>query len=371
MKKRVFAMLLAGCMAMAMIACGNETAEEPEKENVTEEGVTEETIDTSVIGTSKLTELGAYTGIEYPSVEAEASEEQVESAVQSFLNANPTKTPQEIVTETSFVNIDYEGKKDGVAFDGGTAKGQELSIENSGYIDGFAESIVGMKVGETKDCPMTFPENYHSPDLAGVDVVFTITVNDCWEESPAELTEEFAVDNGYESVDALYEEKRAEMQKSLDDFARATAEYRILEAVAENSTFELNEDEIALFVDNMKYQYEQEAAYYYGVDLETYVKESGMTMEEFEETCRENAIFTIKRPLICTAVFEAEGMEMTEEIYKEKAQEYVEYYGMDSLEALEEAYTKVTVQMQVEADMALDFMVDHAVKLEAGAEEAK
>ena len=113
------------------------------------------------------------------------------------------KNPQEVATETSVVNIDYVGKKDGVAFDGGTAEGTELDLANSHFIAGFAESIVGMKVGETKDCPMTFPEDYHAADLAGAEVVFTITVNECWEKIPAELNDEFAQSKGYDTVDAL------------------------------------------------------------------------------------------------------------------------------------------------------------------------
>ena len=199
MKKRLFAMFLAGCMALAMTACG-----EKETENKTETAGETQTVDTSALGSSKLISLGEYKGVSYVPYDTVVTEEEVEAEVQYLVANSYNKNPQEVATETSVVNIDYEGKKDGVAFDGGTAQGTELDLANSHFIAGFAESIVGMKVGETKDCPMTFPEDYHSADLAGQEVVFTITVNECWENIPAELNDEFAVTKGYENVDALY-----------------------------------------------------------------------------------------------------------------------------------------------------------------------
>ena len=203
MKKKLLALLLAGCMVLSMTACGNKKSEGSENAEKTEETV-EPTVDTSALGTSKLTKLGEYKGLTYKPMDTTVTDEEVEAEVQSMVASSFNKNPQEVATETSVVNIDYEGKRDGVAFEGGTAQGTELDLANSHFIEGFAESIVGMKVGETKDCPMAFPENYPSADLAGAEVVFTITVNECWENIPAELNDEFAVTKGYENVDALY-----------------------------------------------------------------------------------------------------------------------------------------------------------------------
>ena len=88
-------------------------------------------------------------------------------------------------------NIDYCGKKDGVAFDGGTAQGTDLGLGSGQFIPGFEEGVVGMKIGETKDIPLTFPENYPAEDLAGQEVIFTVTLNSL-KTYASELTDEIA-----------------------------------------------------------------------------------------------------------------------------------------------------------------------------------
>lgn len=359
MKKKLLALLLAGCMVFSMTACGNRKSEEPENAEKTEETV-EPTVDTSALGTSKLTKLGEYKGLTYKPMDTTVTDEEVEAEVQSMVASSFKKNPQEVAAETSVVNIDYEGKRDGVAFEGGTAQGTELDLANSHFIEGFAESIVGMKVGETKDCPMTFPENYHSADLAGAEVVFTITVNECWENIPAELNDEFAVTKGYENVDALYAGVREMYETSKQQEAKADMEYQLLTQIIANSTFEMNEEEVELYVNDLTSQYESYASYY-GQDLETYVTAaSGMTMEEFEKQCEEISLYRIQCPLIQNAIAEAEGLEVTDEIYREKAEEYMAYYGYETVEDLEAAYTKDTVNAQITADLAVDFIVQNA-----------
>ena len=358
MKKKLFALLLAGCMVFSMTACGNKE----ESAETNENAATEESaqIDTSALGTSKLTELGEYKGLSYKPMDTTVTDEEVEAEIQYMVANSFIKNQQDVATETSVVNIDYEGKKEGVAFQGGTAQGTELDLANSHFIKGFAESIVGMKVGETKDCPMTFPEDYHTADLAGADVVFTITVNECWERVPAELNDEFAQSKGYDTVDALYAGIREMYETTLLQEAEADAEYQVLTKVIANSTFELNEDEVNLYINDLKSQYEQSASYY-GYDLETYVgMATGMSFNEFETQCREIAVYRIQCPLIQKAVAEAEGLEVTDELYREKAEVYMEYYGFETVEDLEAAYTKDTVIAQVTADLAVDFLMEHA-----------
>ena len=360
MKKKLLVLLLAGCMVLSMAACGSKETEEPAETTEETAGETAE-IDTSALGTSKLTELGEYKGLTYVPMDTTVTDEEIEAEVQYMLSTSFAKDPQEVATETSVVNIDYVGKKDGVAFDGGTAEGTELDLANSHFIAGFAESIVGMKVGETKDCPMTFPEDYHAADLAGAEVVFTITVNECWEKLPAELNDEFAQSKGYDTVDALYAGIREMYETTLAQEAESDAEYQILTKVIANSNFELNEDEVNLYINDLKSQQEQMAAYY-GYDLETYIgMATGMSFSEFEAQCREIAVYRIQCPLIQNAVAEAEGLEVSDEIYQEKAEKYMTYYGYATVEELETAYTKETVMAQVKADMAVDFLVENAV----------
>ncbi len=115
-----------------------------------------------------------------------------------------------VAKEGDFVNINYEGKVDGVAFSGGTAENQIICIkEGSGYIDGFCIGVVGKEVGQTFDVPVTFPENYQSTDLAGKEAVFTMTLNYIYGDTV--LTDEVAVEQNQESlvawIDTVYEQQ--------------------------------------------------------------------------------------------------------------------------------------------------------------------
>ncbi len=364
MKKKLVTLLLAGCMVFSLAACGN-TADQDTADNTqqTEQDDTADAADDeeSAIGTSKLIELGEYKGLTYIPADVTVTDEEVEEEVQKQVSTSTVKNPKEIATETCVVNIDYVGKKDDVAFDGGTAEGYELDLANSNFIEGFAESIVGMKVGETKDCPMTFPEDYHAEELAGAEVVFTITVNECWENVPAELNAEFAESKGYDSVDALYAGVREELETTKADQAENAKRTELIDQLIASSTFDITEDEIQEYVDSLYSQYEMYASYF-GYDLETYVTATtGLTFEAFQEQCREESIYRIQSGLLQTAIAEKEGIVVSEEEYTAKAEEYMVSMGYSDLAEFEEVYTKEIIEKQVIADMALEIMIENAV----------
>ena len=359
MKKKIVSLLMAGCMVLSMTACGEKTTTE-DTANQTED--TADTAETnSAVGTSKLIELGEYKGLTYTPVEVVVTDEEVEAEVQYRVSMSSTKEPQEVATETSVVNIDYVGKKDGVAFEGGSDEGYELDLGNSNFIAGFAESIVGMKVGETKDCPMTFPEDYHAEDLAGAEVVFTITVNECWKNIPAELNDEFAVSIGYETVDDVYTAVREYLEETEKQNAESNMKYELVYKALANSKFDVTEEEIQYYVEEAIAEYEMYASYY-GYDLETYVSmATGATMEDFKASCRESAIQTIQSGLLQAAILEKEGLELTEEEYTRRAEAYMEMFGYATLEEFETNYTKETITNQLLADMAMEVLVANAV----------
>ena len=374
MKKKLLTMLLAGCMSLT--ACGGEEAENQAEqteqtedvaaEEGTEESTEETEADESAIGTSTLTELGEYKGLTYTPMDTTVTDEEVEAEVQYLVANSTTKEAQEVAGEDSVVNIDYVGTKDGVAFDGGTAQGQELDIANSNYIEGFAESIVGMKVGETKDCPMTFPENYGVEELNGADVVFTITVNEIWKNVPAELNDEFAVSNGYENVDAIYTAMRESMEYTKQQNANSDTEYQLLEQIIATSTFDINQEEVDLYADQLIEYYEGIAYNYYGVDLETYVTNAmGMTLDDYKAQCEESGLFRVQETLVKRAIADAEGLEITDEEYEAGADTYATYYGYSTTEEFITAVGEEELIDQLRMDKATAVIVDNAVAEEA------
>ena len=347
MKKKLLALLLASCMVFSAAACGKTES-------------TENTANTNGLGTSKITELGEYKGLTYTPVDTTVTDEEVEMEIQYLVASSSTKNPQETATETSVVNIDYVGKKDGVAFEGGTAEGQELDLGNSTYIAGFAESIVGMKVGETKDCPMTFPEDYGVEELNGAEVVFTITVNECWENVPAELNDEFAVSQGYDNVDALYQGIRELCELSKEQNAQNEIKNQLADKMIAGSTFDITEEEITYYIDQMKEEYNMYASYY-GYSLEDYVAAMGTTMEEFEVGLRDGAIYRIQTALLQDRIAKEEKIEVSEEEYQKRAEVYMTYYGYTTMEEFEANYTRELIERQVLADLAMEIVMEHAV----------
>ena len=352
MKKKLLTMLLAGCMVLSVAACGTDKQGGEAQNNAGQSG--------NVLGSSSLVKLGEYKGLTYTPMKVTVSDEEIEGEVRYRLAMSTKRVSQETVTENSIVNIDYVGKKDGVAFEGGTAEGQRLDIANSNYIAGFAESIVGMNVGETKDCPMTFPADYHAAELAGAEVVFTITVNDCWIDEAAELDDAFAKDQGYDNVAAMYAGIRKEYEENKKKQAESDQATQLLEKLIADSTFYVNDEEVDMYVDRTLAEQEQYAESY-GLDMENYVAMYGMTMDQFVESCRENALYQIQAPLVQFAVAEEEGLVVTDEIYKEMASQLMVVYGFSSLSDFEAAYNKEIIEKLVLKEMALEVMIENSV----------
>ena len=120
------------------------------------------------------------------------------------------------VENGDIVNLDYAGTVDGVAFDGGTAEGQTLTIGSGSFIPGFEEQMVGMGIGEEKDLNVTFPEDYHAEELAGKDAVFHVKVNGISNTELPELDDDFAADVSDFSTFAEY---KADIEKQLKEQA--------------------------------------------------------------------------------------------------------------------------------------------------------
>lgn len=360
MKKKVLTLILMGCMVFSLAACSKKEA--PKDNQKEQESETDS--DYSAMGTSKLTELGEYKGISYKPMSTEVTDEEVEAKVQEIVKNAKVKKPQETATETSVVNIDYVGKKDGVEFEGGAAEGTELDLGNSHFIPGFAESIVGMKVGETKDCPMTFPEDYQAEELAGAEVVFTITVNECWENVPAELNDEFVKSQDCESVEDFYAKVRESYEASKKDDAEYDKQLQILGTIIENSKFDINDEEVALYADQIKTQQENMSYMYYGVDLETYVAGMGMTMEKFEQDCKDTGLFRLQTGLLKEAIAEKENLTISDEEYAGGVQHYMSNYGYTDQEQFESAMGKESIMEQLLFDKVLQFVEENAVIVE-------
>ena len=119
---------------------------------------------------SKINKLGQYKGVEVKVNKQVVTQEEIDNQIKALLAQKSTLEEKDGEVTT----IDFEGFKDGVAFDGGKAEGHQLEIGSGQFIPGFEDQMIGMKKGETRELNLTFPENYGAPDLAGADVVFKV-----------------------------------------------------------------------------------------------------------------------------------------------------------------------------------------------------
>ena len=218
-----------------------------------------------------------------------------------------------VVEKWDVANINFTGKKDGIEFEGGAARGYDLTIGSGSFIPGFEEQVEGMKLGETRDINVTFPEVYPAEELAGKAVVFEVTVNAIKRKQLAELNDEFAKDvSNFETLEeykadikaTLTEEKAAEIQNRYKaEVAQKAAE--LSDVVAPESMVKAEAEN---FMNDIRFQFAQQ-----GISLEQYLQLTNGNMEDIEKECNMRAESAVKEQLVFEAIAEKEGLEVTDE----------------------------------------------------------
>lgn len=307
--------------------------------------------------------LGEYKGLAVTLNTIDVTEDEIDAEIEYQLSLNDkyVEVTEGTVKEGDVANIDYEGKKDGVAFDGGTAQGYDLTIGSNSFIDGFEDGLIGVEVGETVDLNLTFPEDYASQDLAGQEVVFTVTVNSIKE--PEELTDELAAEiseNAYTTVDDYREYIKETLIQGEYDQQENDKLNSLLEQVYANSTINGYPQELVDYQVDTAYNYYEEQS---GMSIEEYLETNGvdMTVDEFRERLVENIQSMLDSELIMKAVAETEGIEITDEEFQEYAQKYAEQMGMTSVEEFLAQYSEGEIRISILQDKAVEIIEANAV----------
>ena len=197
---------------------------------------------------SKVNKLGQYKGIEVNVEKHIATKEEVEKQVQALVAQNPTLVEKDgEVAHGDITTIDFEGFKDGVAFDGGKAEGHQLEIGSGQFIPGFEDQMIGMKKGETRNLNLTFPEDYGMQDLAGADVVFKVKLHKIENKKESELNDEFVASlnlPNMQTVEGLHKQMEAYIQSQHDQTYRTSVENAIFEKLLNDSDVEVNNEDV-------------------------------------------------------------------------------------------------------------------------------
>lgn len=308
--------------------------------------------------------LGKYLGIEITVDRLTVSEEDVYLMMQKDMKANGAKLSEvtgRSVKKGDTVNIDYEGIKDGTAFEGGTDTGFDLLIGSGAFIPGFEDQIIGAKKGDKFDINITFPENYGNADLAGQPVIFKITVNKI---QSYELTEEYLTANtefttidAYKAScgDALRLQNEQAMEKDKDN--------KIYDAIVKDSEItSFPETLLNYYAEDLKVFYTNYAAAY-GVDLATFLGASGISEDQFAADSKAYAESMATRELVMKAVIKAENITLSEEEFNQGIDEYVTQYGYESREALLEIAKEDILREDLLYNKAFDFIISKAIVL--------
>ena len=367
------ALSLAGAALLGALVtgCGNadtDTAESTQESVVESENAAEaETEDfgpeayLSGINVADYVTLGEYTGVEVSVDAPVVTDEYLDSYIDYVLQSNMVKTEvtDRPVEEGDIVNIDYEGKIDGVAFDGGTAQGYDLTIGSGAFIDGFEDGLIGAQSGETLDVNVTFPEDYRGEEVAGKDAVFTVTVNSISVESLPELTDEFVqgLDVGVNTVEEYRQYAYDLLMEEEQNTHDSNAEIAILEAVMANSELQDPPEDMtnryySRMIDNMTYY-----ASMYGYDLETFLSIQGTS----EDAIRESSVQAGQEIITMQAIAEAEGLSVTDEELDAEIESNAGSLGYDDVEEYRASLDVEGYREYMMSEKVLDFLLENAV----------
>lgn len=357
-------------MAAVVTGCSKKAAEETTPAETTTETTAEagseteaseqlEMMDLSGIDNGTVT-LGEYKGIEVTKTPVEVSDEEVDAAILSERESKTTYDDVDrAVQDTDKVNIDYVGTKDGVAFDGGTAQGQDLVIGSGQFIDGFESGLIGAKKGDEVTLDLTFPENYGNADLAGQAVEFKVTVNNVQEKNMPELDDAFVQEvSDFKTVDEYKESKKQTILEQKEGQAQAAVENDILKAVVENSQIETTQEAVDANFNNYLLNYTNQAAMY-GIDLNTFTSAFyGVDEETFKENYVKNiAKSAVEQRLVFHAIADKEGITVSDEDRDNLAAEM----GYESKDQMIESAGAYNVDDYLISTKTMKFLVDNAV----------
>ena len=308
--------------------------------------------------------LGDYKGVEVEVRDVNVTDEEVQSYVDSLVTYNPVmKEVDRAAKDGDTVNIDYVGKKDGVAFDGGTAQGYDLTLGSGTFIDGFESGLIGVKKGDKVELNLTFPEEYGNADLAGQAVVFEVTVNEVKESTDTKLDDEWVENytSGDQTTVAEFMDKtKKEMQEQREQSEHTNEMNSLISTVMGNATFEVNPEAIEYEAQKMM-QSSQQSLAQYGIDLDSYLSMTGMTKEDYEAQMRTNGEEYAKMKLVIQEIAAKEGIDqLTEADYKAIEKQYGYSRQMLIQMAGQEAVDFETLYMKVS-----DYLLENANKVEA------
>lgn len=304
--------------------------------------------------------VNKYKGLNIKPESVEVSDDEVNHELGHLLERYTELVTKEdgVVEEGNTAVIDFEGFKDGVAFDGGKGENYSLEIGSHTFIPGFEEQLVGMKSGEEKEIEVTFPEDYGSKDLAGAKATFKVKVHEVKEKQNRELDEEFFEDLGLEGVNSE-ETLKAEIKKSILAQKEMDAENKyidaILEGVSKNVEVDIPEEMVEEEVSRLMGRFEEQMRMQ-GISLDLYYQFTQSTEKDLRNQLEKEAYSNVLYRLMLEEIMNLEKIEVSVTEAEKEAEELAKKYQMEKEEFLQQFGGIDMVQYDLEMRKTIELL---------------
>lgn len=316
--------------------------------------------------------LGEYKGLAVKAEPVTVTDEDVDRALTTLARDRATLVPADREARLGdVVTVDYEGKIDGVAFEGGTAQGQQTELSEDRFIPGFATGIAGMKVGETKDVEAVFPEDYQQTDLAGKTAIFTIALHEVKELELPALDDELAkAVSQNQTLDELKADIRKRLQAAAEARIKRQTGNELVERLVASHDFPLPEVLVEREVDGMLSDGAGMAARM-GMSFDDYLKAVGKSEDELRREYRADAQRRVKGTLILETIAKKENISATPADIQNELQSLSRQYGQP-VDRIRQALGNNLLSLMdgIVRNKTVEFLVEHA-KIEEATPGAK
>lgn len=308
--------------------------------------------------------LGKYKGVKVDPIDVTVTDEDIEAEIDKVKEQNSrlVAVDDKAIEDGDQAVIDFEGFVDGVAFEGGKGEDYPLTIGSHSFIDTFEEQLVGKKVGDEVDVNVTFPEQYQAEELAGKPALFKVTIKEVKVKEYPEIDDDFAQDvSEFDTLD----EYKADIKKNLEEKKAQDAEREkesaVIEAIVKDSEMDIPEKMIEAQAEQMLEEFAQNIAMQ-GMSFDQYLQFTGGTVEQMKEQVKPQAQARIETSLVLDAIVTAEGIEASDEEYKEEIAKMAEQYQMeaDKLEGYLSEDDKKNIKKDICAKKAAKFAVEQS-----------
>lgn len=308
--------------------------------------------------------LGEYKGVEVKKAEAVVTDEDVENELTAARKKNGRLIDVEdgAIEDGDNTIIDFTGYIDDKTFDGGAGTDYPLVIGSHSFIEGFEDQLIGKKKGETCDVNVTFPAEYHADELAGKPAKFVVTIKEVKRNELPELNDEFASEvSDFDTLDEYKADIRKKLQEKKEQDAKVENENNVIEKVVENAQMELPQPMVDTQAREMVENYARRLQSQ-GLNINDYMKYTGMTPEKLMEQMRPEAEKRIKTRLVLEKVVEVENVEVSDEKLDEQINEIAAFYKLEGakLKEMMGEREKEQIREDLKVQAAIDLLVEQA-----------